>query len=69
MGWFKVIGKELRSPAILAENFYNMDESEVMLSILNPAKVLVSKDDHGYKGASVKRTMIIAIECISGDGR
>jgi len=28
--WFSVIGKELASPTILAENIYNMDETGVL---------------------------------------
>lgn len=68
--WFEVIGKELQNPAILAENVYNMDETGIMLSMLNSVKVLVGKDDtRGSRGARVKRTMVTAIECISADGR
>lgn len=68
--WFDVIGKELQNPAILAENVYNMDETGIMLSMLNSVKVLVGKDDtRGYRVARVKRTMVTAIECISADGR
>jgi hypothetical protein len=33
--WFAVIGKELASPVVLAENTYNMDETGVLLSVLN----------------------------------
>jgi hypothetical protein len=68
--WFEMIGRVLGDPAILAENLYNMDETEIMLSMLGSVKVLVGKDDtqtHG--GARVKRTTITAIECISADGR
>ena len=55
---------------ILAENVYNMDETEIMLSMLNSVKVLASKDEtRGYRGARVKRAMVTAIECISADGR
>ncbi|KAF5847260.1 hypothetical protein GGP41_003557 [Bipolaris sorokiniana] len=61
--WFEVIGRLLRDPAISKENVYNMDETGVMLSMLG-------KDDmRDYRGARVKRTMVTAIECISGDGR
>jgi hypothetical protein len=68
--WFEVIGKELRNPDILPENVYNMDETGIMLSMLNSVKVLVGKDDtHAYRGARVKRTMVTAVECISADGR
>ena len=68
--WFEVIGRILQDPAILAENVYNMDETGVMLSMLGSVKVLVGKNDmRDYRGARVKRTMVTAIECISGDGR
>jgi len=47
-----------------------MDETGVMLCILNSIKVLVGKDDtRAYRGAGVKRTMVTAIECISADSR
>ncbi|KAH5617491.1 hypothetical protein HBI23_255680 [Parastagonospora nodorum] len=68
--WFEVIGRVLRDPAIRPENFYNMDETGVMLSMLGSVKVLVGKDDkRKYRGARVKRTTVTAIECISADGR
>ena len=68
--WFEVIGKILQDPAILAENFYDMDETGVMLSMPGSVKVLVGKDDRrDYGGARVKRTTVTAIECISADGR
>ena len=52
------------------ENVYNMDETGVMLSKLRSAKVLIGKDDtRDYRGAREKRTIVTAIECISGDGR
>lgn len=38
--------------------------------MLGSVKVLIGKDDpRDYRGASVKRTMVTAIECISADGR
>jgi hypothetical protein len=68
--WFVVIGRVLQDPAVLPENVYNMDETGVMLSMLGSVKVLVGKDDRqNYRGAAVKRTMVTAVECISGDGR
>ena len=49
---------------------YNMDETGVMLSTLGSVKILVDKDDlRDYKGAGVKRTMVIVIKYISADGR
>ncbi|TEY23577.1 hypothetical protein BOTCAL_1467g00020 [Botryotinia calthae] len=60
----------LQDPIVLTENVYNMDETGVMLSMLGSIKVLVSKHDtRDYRGARVKRTIVTAIECISGDGR
>ena len=64
--WFAVIGKELANPLILTENIYNMDETGVLLSVLNSLKVLVSKNElRNYRGAGVKRTLITAISWIS----
>ena len=41
-----------------------------MLSMLGSVKVLVGKDDlRDHRGAGVKRTMVIAVECVSADGR
>jgi hypothetical protein len=60
----------LQDPAVLAENVYNMDETGVILSMLSSVKVLVSKNDmRNYRGARVKRKLVTAIECISGDSR
>ena len=68
--WFEVVGRIIQDPAILRENVYNMDETGVMLSILGPVKVLISKDDlRDYRGAGVKRTMVTAIKYVSTDGR
>jgi hypothetical protein len=54
----------------LPENMYNIDKTGIMLSILRSVKVLVGKDDsRGYRGASVKRTIVTAIKCISADSR
>jgi hypothetical protein len=65
-----VIGRLLKDPAISKENVYNMDETGIMLSLLGTVKVLVGKDDmRDYRGARVKRTLVTAVECISGDGR
>lgn len=47
-----------------------MDETGVMLSMLGSVKVRVGKDDSSdYRGVGIKRTMVIAVECISADGR
>jgi hypothetical protein len=68
--WFAIIGRELADPAILPENVYNMDETGVLLSVLNSLKVLVGKDDlRKHRGTTVKRTLVTAVECISADGR
>ena len=63
-----MIGRVLQDPAILPENFYNWDETGVMLSMLGSVKVLIGKDDpRDYRGAGVKRITVTAIECISAD--
>lgn len=60
----------LQDLAVLAENVYNIDETGVMLLKLGSAKVLVQKSDlRKYRGARVKRKVVIAIKCISADGR
>jgi hypothetical protein len=47
-----------------------MDETSIMLSMLNSVKVLVGKNNtHAYRGARVKRTIVTAVECISADRR
>ena len=47
-----------------------MDKTGVILYILDSIKVLVGKDDlRDYRGASVKRTIVTAIEYISADNR
>jgi hypothetical protein len=46
-----------------------MDETGVLLSVLNSLKFLVGRNElKTYKGAGVKHTFITAIECISADG-
>jgi hypothetical protein len=66
---FAIIGRELADSAVLPENVYNMDETGVLLSVLNSLKVLVNKDDlRKHRGTTVKRTLVTAIECISADG-
>jgi hypothetical protein len=53
--WFKVIGKVLQDPTILAKNVYNIDKTRVMLSMPGSVKVLIGKDDtRDYRGARVK---------------
>lgn len=65
-----MIRKVLEDPAILLENVYNIDETGVILYILSSIRVLISKDDpRDYRGASVKRTIVTAIEYISSNGR
>jgi len=47
-----------------------MDETGVMLSMLNSIKILVRKEDpRDYRSTIVKRKSITAIEYISADGR
>ncbi|ORY02203.1 hypothetical protein BCR34DRAFT_574399 [Clohesyomyces aquaticus] len=68
--WFKVISKVLKDLDTPARNVYNIDKTVVLLSKLSSVKVLVGKDDlRDYRGASVKRTIVTAIKCISGNGR
>ena len=67
--WFTMIGRELAGLRFKNCNIYNMDETGVLLSVLNGLKCLVSAlEARNYRGAAVKRTLITAIECISADG-
>jgi hypothetical protein len=67
--WVEVVGPELDRPELLPQNVYNMDETGIMLSMLGSVKVLVGRDDlRDYRGASVKRTIVTAIECVSASG-
>ena len=60
----------LKDPAILLKNIYNIDKTRVILYMLSFIKVLISKDDlRDYKGASIKRIIVIAIKCISANGK
>jgi hypothetical protein len=64
--WFSIISEELARPDVLAENVYNMDETGVLLGKLGSLKVLVGKHElDDYMGASPKRTLKTAVECIS----
>lgn len=67
--WFSIISEELARPDVLTENVYNMDETGVLLGKLGSLKVLVGSNElRNYRGASSKRTLITAIECISAAG-
>jgi hypothetical protein len=67
--WFEV-GRLLQDLIVVPDNVYNMDETRVMLLVLCSVKMLVGKNDmRSYRGARVERTVITAIECISGDSR
>jgi hypothetical protein len=47
-----------------------MDKTGVMLSMLSSVKVLVSKDNQrDYRSASVKRTIVTTIKCISASSK
>ncbi|PMD67029.1 uncharacterized protein K444DRAFT_515747 [Hyaloscypha bicolor E] len=67
---FAVIGKELASPVVLAENTYSVDEAGILSSVLNSLKVLAGRHElKTHRGACVERTLITSIECISADSR
>jgi Tc5 transposase DNA-binding domain len=64
--WSDVIGQELRSAGVCADNIYNMDETGVILSAPKSEKVLMRRDERSMqRGASFQRTLITAVECIS----
>jgi hypothetical protein len=53
--WFVIVGKDLHDPVVLLENVYNIDETEVLISVLSSLKVLVEKQDlRECRGAEVK---------------
>jgi hypothetical protein len=53
--WFEVIGEVLRDPTVRQGNVYNIDDTEVMPSMLSSVKALIGKDDkRDYRGARVK---------------
>jgi len=57
-------------PDILPENTYNIDETGVMLSMLNSIKVLILiEDPRDYRGIIVNRKSITTIEYINTNGR
>lgn len=67
--WFSIISEQWERPDVLPENVYNMDETGVLLGKLGSLKVLVGKNElRNYRGASSRRTLITAVECISATG-
>ncbi|PMD59027.1 uncharacterized protein K444DRAFT_508344, partial [Hyaloscypha bicolor E] len=63
---FIIIRKKLVNPVILIENIYNINKTDIFLSILNSLKVLVNKNKlRDYKKVKVKYTLIIIIKYIS----
>ena len=65
-----MIDRILQDLAIVTENVYNMDETEVMLSISGFIKILIDKNNRrDYRDARIKRTIVTVIECISADDR
>jgi hypothetical protein len=64
-----VIKEELYRPDVRPENYYNIDETGIMLSMLGSIKVLIGKDDRrDYRGTGTKQTIVTAIECVSASG-
>ena len=60
----------LQDSTVLIENEYNMNEIEIMFFISNFVKILVNKHDmRNYKNVRIKRTIVIAIECINDDNK
>lgn len=64
-----MISKVLQELAILPENEYSMDETGILLNMLGSVKFHVGRDDvRKHRGASVKRIMVTAMECINSLG-
>ena len=65
-----MIDKIIQNSIIFRENVYNMNETKIMLNMLDFVKVLVNKNDlRNYKNANVKRTMITIIECVNANDK
>ncbi|KAF2463998.1 uncharacterized protein BDR25DRAFT_243683 [Lindgomyces ingoldianus] len=57
-------------PVTQLENVYGMDETGVILLMLNSVKAVVRDDDtRNYSGTGVKGTMATVFECISAHDR
>ena len=68
--WLVIIGRELKNPAILPENFYNMDETGVLSNVLSSLKILVGRDGlRNHRAVAVDCTLVTAIEFISANIR
>jgi hypothetical protein len=64
-----MIEKELSGREVPPKITYNMNETGVLLSLLNWIKVLVGKNEmKTYRRTGVKRTLITVVECISANG-
>jgi hypothetical protein len=60
----------LQDLAILLKNVYNIDQARAILYMFSFIKVLISKDNpRDYKGTSVKRIIVTAIECITANSK
>ncbi|KAK1027934.1 hypothetical protein LTR33_017420, partial [Friedmanniomyces endolithicus] len=67
--WFAVVRQELSAPVVRLENVYNMDETGILLNAPTSLKVLTDRDDtRTYRGASIQRVLVTAIECVLADG-
>ncbi len=52
------------------ENVHNVDETGILLNAPTSLKVLTDRDDtRTYRGASIQRVLVTAIECVSANGR
>lgn len=68
--WFSVIAKQLDNPSIVPKNVYNMDETRLLLSVLNSHRALVgSHDSRKHRAVSVNQSLVTAVKCILADGR
>ncbi len=58
------------APVVRLENVYNMDETGILPNAPTSLKVLTDRDDtRTYRGASIQRVLVTAIECVLADGR
>jgi hypothetical protein len=69
-GWFGVIGQQLQDPVIVADNVYNNGRNRCPLecfAFFESARE--PRRSQAFPRSRVKRTLVMAIECISAAGR
>ena len=64
VNWFDLMRAQLEEANVLQENVYNLDETGVLLSVIESSKCLVNAEMHkSHTGTDSKRTLITVVEC------